>query len=254
MSGRSGLSPSGRTTMRVASTLSIVPSRRASVHTPRVARELAFHAGAHVRRVRRDERNGLALHVRAHERAVRVVVLEERHERRGDGHHLVRRDVHELDHVGRDHVEVAVEASRDQRVAELALLVDRRRRHADVLALFLESREPRDVVGHAAALGETAIGRLDEAELVDARVGRQRRDEADVRTFRRLDRADTTVVRRVDVADFEARALARETARSERREATLVRHFGERVRLVHELRELRAAEVLLHDCATPASR
>ena len=83
----------------------------------RVTRELAFHARADVRRVRADERNGLTLHVRAHERAVRVVVLEERNERRGDGHHLVRRDVHELDHVGRDHVEVAVEASRDEALA-----------------------------------------------------------------------------------------------------------------------------------------
>ena len=43
---------------------------------------------------RADERHGLTLHVGAHERAVRVVVLEERNERRGDGHHLVRRDVH----------------------------------------------------------------------------------------------------------------------------------------------------------------
>jgi hypothetical protein len=42
----------------------------------------------------------------------------------------------------------------------------------------------------------------------------------------------------VDVADLEARALARETAGSERRETTLVRDLGERVGLVHELREL----------------
>src|SRR5690606_6435153 len=54
------------------------------------------------------------------------------------------------------------------------------------------------------------------------------------------------VVRRVDVADLEARALARETARPERGETTLVRDLRQRVRLVHELRELRAAEVLLH--------
>ena len=97
------------------------------------------------------------------------------------------------------------------------------------------------------ALARAAVGRLDEAVLVDARERRERRDEADVRTFRRLDRADTTVVGRVNVADFEARSLARETAGSERGETTLVRDLRERVRLVHELRELRAAEVLLHD-------
>ena len=47
------------------------------------------------------------------------------------------------------------------------------------------------------------------------------------------------------VAHLEAGALAGQTARPEGREAPLVRHFGERVGLVHELRELRRAEVLL---------
>ena len=165
--------------------------------------------------------------------------------RRGDGHHLVRRDVHELDHVGRDHLEVAVEADGDEGLAELALLVDVGRGLGDELRLFLERRVPVHVVGDLALAG-AAVGRLDEAVLVDARERRERRDEADVRTFRRLDRADTTVVGRVNVADLEARSLARETAGSERGETTLVRDLRERVRLVHELRELRAAEVLLH--------
>jgi hypothetical protein len=42
-----------------------------------VAGHFGFQAGAHHRRVRADERHGLALHVRAHERAVGVVVFEE---------------------------------------------------------------------------------------------------------------------------------------------------------------------------------
>src|SRR6185312_14093781 len=44
----------------------------------RVAGGDAFHAGADERRFRNKQRNGLALHVRAHQRAVGVVVLEER--------------------------------------------------------------------------------------------------------------------------------------------------------------------------------
>ena len=68
-----------------------------------VAGDAALDARADERRARADERHGLALHVRAHERAVRVVVLEERDERGGDRHHLVRRHVHELDLVGRRH-------------------------------------------------------------------------------------------------------------------------------------------------------
>ena len=88
-------------------------------------------------------------------------------------------------------------------------------------------------------------GRLDEAERVDAREGRERADEADVRAFRRLDRAHAAVVGRVHVADLEAGALTRQAAGPERRQATLVRQAGERVRLVHELRELAGAEELL---------
>ena len=99
------------------------------------------------------------------------------------------------------------------------------------------------VVGDPAVL-HLAVRRLDEAELVDARVARQRRDQADVRTFRRLNRADAPVVRRVDVADLEPGALARQTAGPERRETPLVRDLRERVGLVHELRQLRRPEEL----------
>src|SRR6185437_11047288 len=41
--------------------------------------------------------SGLAMHVRAHERAVGVVVLEERDQRGGHGHDLLRAHVHVLD-------------------------------------------------------------------------------------------------------------------------------------------------------------
>ena len=92
---------------------------------------------------------------------------------------------------------------------------------------------------------DLAIGRLEEAVFVGPRVQRERVDEADVRTFGRLDRAHAAVVRRVHVAHFEAGALAREAARPQRGDAALVRDLGQRVRLVHELRQLRAAEELL---------
>ena len=43
-----------------------------------VERDLFFDAGADEGRVRLQERHGLTLHVRAHQRAVRVIVLKER--------------------------------------------------------------------------------------------------------------------------------------------------------------------------------
>jgi len=66
-----------------------------------IARDNILHAGADQRRFGPDERDSLALHVRAHQRAVRIVVLEERDERRGDGHKLLRRHVDEIDPFGR---------------------------------------------------------------------------------------------------------------------------------------------------------
>src|SRR4029077_8854063 len=73
---------------------------------------------------------------------------------------------------------------------------------------------------------------------------RERADETDVRTFWRFNRADAAVVSRVNVAYFESGGFARQTTGPKSREAPLVSDFAERVRLVHELRELRAAEEL----------
>ena len=90
-----------------------------------------------------------------------------------------------------------------------------------------------------------AIRRFDEAVFVGACIQRQRVDQADVRTFRCFDRADATVVGRMHVAHFEAGAFARQTARSQCGDTTLVGDFRQRVGLVHELRQLRRTEELL---------
>ena len=108
-----------------------------------------------------------------------------------------------------------------------------------------------DLVGDRAVLDD-AVGGGHEAVLGDLRVGGQRSDQADVRALRGLDRAHPAVVGRVHVADLDRSALAGEAAGAERRQAAAVPEAGQRVRLVHELRELRGAEELLqrrHDGA-----
>ena len=97
------------------------------------------------------------------------------------------------------------------------------------------------------ALGDLAVRGLDEAELIDLRVGGQRGDQTDVRAFGRFDGADAAVVRVMDVAHLEAGALPVKTARSERRQAALVGDLGERIDLVHELRQLGRSEELPDD-------
>ena len=234
--------------------ISTTPSRLATTQTPESRATLPSRPVPTSGAQRADERHGLTLHVRAHERAVRVVVLEERNERRSDRHQLVRRHVHQLDHVGRDHQKSPLKRARDEVSRSLPFSSSVGVRLRDVVASLLRARCTSCTSSVTLPLVDLAVRRLDEAVLVDAREGRERRDEADVRTFRRLDRADAAVVRGVNVADFEARALARQTAGPERRETTLVRDFGERVRLVHELRELRADRSTPSPPRRPASR
>src|SRR5439155_500794 len=71
-------------------------------------------------------RNGLPLHVRSHEGAVGVVVLEEGNERRRHADDLARGNVDIFELFGVDQVELAVHASHDVVADDLALLVDRR--------------------------------------------------------------------------------------------------------------------------------
>jgi hypothetical protein len=112
--------------------------------------------------------------------------------------------------------------------------------------LFLERGEVDDLLGDAPLL-HAAIGRLDEAEVVDPRVRGEGGDQADVGAFRGLDGAHPAVVGRMHVAHLEPGTLAREAAGAEGGQPALVRDLRQRIRLVHELRELRGPEELLDD-------
>src|SRR5204862_6142539 len=89
---------------------------------PRIARDDGFHTGADQRRIGAYERHRLALHVRTHESAVGIVVLEERYERGGDRNQLLRRYVHEVDAITRDGEHVTVVACCHQLLGEVAIL------------------------------------------------------------------------------------------------------------------------------------
>ena len=81
-----------RTTMREASTESTAPPRLATTVTPEsmaTGRSMPVPTSGVFGAQRRHR---LALHVRAHERAVRVVVLEERNQRGRHRHDLLRAD------------------------------------------------------------------------------------------------------------------------------------------------------------------
>jgi hypothetical protein len=73
-----------------------------------VAGDVGLHAGADQRGGGAQAGDGLPLHVRAHEGAVGVVVLEERDQRGGDGDQLAGRDVEEGDLGRGDELELLV--------------------------------------------------------------------------------------------------------------------------------------------------
>src|SRR6185369_11673997 len=215
-----------------------------------------------------------------------VVVLEERNQRSRDRHELFRRNVDVLDIFaqrenelarfsrgvtlvddGAVFIELDVGLTNDvfvlfprSEIERPRLVFSSPRICAELLVALLDLFE-RHVIARFelrvaavddanvlddAAINYLAVRRFDKAKLVDARKARETRDESDVRTFRRLDRTDTSVVSWVYVADFESRALTRQTTRSEGRETAFVRDFRQRIRLVHELRQLARAEELAH--------
>ena len=166
----SSIAGRARMTIRVASIWSTTGRARAAIAAPESRATTALHAGADERRVGWiHQRHRLALHVRAHQRAVGVVVLEERDERRGDRDELVRRHVHELDlPAGHDEVVAGVAADHevfDQR----ALASSRRVRLGDACTSPFHRREIDDLVVETLPSCTRRYGRLDEAVLVHAR-------------------------------------------------------------------------------------
>ncbi|GFI51949.1 hypothetical protein IMSAGC021_00245 [Muribaculaceae bacterium] len=176
-------------------------------------------------------------------------MFKEGDERCGDRGDLRWRYVHKLYLVRSDDREVGVHTGFDSIVDEAAVVVDRRIALGYDFAFFDFGCEIDNFVvlevDHT--VFHFTVGGLDEAEVVDLGVDTERGDKTDVRAFRGFDRAETSVVGIVYVSDLEACALARETAGAEGRHTALVGDFGQRVGLVHELREGVGAEECVDD-------
>ena len=215
-----------------------------------VAHHLRFETRAHDGGFGVDEGHGLAHHVRAHESTVGIVVFEERDEARRNGGYLVRCHVHQIHLLGVHRRIIGLHACLDAvRFEEVTLLVDTGRglRDDEVLLLFGAHVDDVLVLHVHLAVFHAAVRRLDESHVAYLRIDAKRGDKTDIRAFRSLDGAEASVMRVVYVSYFETCPVARQTARTEGRQTALVRHFGQRVYLVHELRELVRAEERVDD-------
>ncbi len=211
----------------------------------RIARNRAFHTGADERRFSFDQRHGLPLHVRTHQRAVGVIVFQERNQRCCHRNQLLGRHIGQGNLVLWRHQKLAGFTGRHEIFGEAAVRIDASVGLRDGVARLFHGRQIHDFVGQP-RVDHLAVRRFDEAIFVDPAKGGQAVDQADVRAFRRFNRADAAIVRRVNVAHFKAGALAGQTARPERRHTALVGDFRQRIGLIHELAELTGAKKLAH--------
>ena len=130
-----------------------VPSCWALTTMPELMRDGLLQPGGDDRRLGDQQRHRLALHVRAHQRAVGVVVLEERDQAGRDADHLLGRDVHVLDLVDRRRVTKSVwYRAMSVGPLELAVLVERGVGRGEVGLALLVGPHPDDFVGRLAVL------------------------------------------------------------------------------------------------------
>ena len=167
--------------------------------------DLMFDAGCDHRRFGTKQRHCLTLHVRSHQRTVRIVVFKERNKSGCNGYQLFGRYVHIVDAAYVNLADIFADTARNALVNEFSVFVKRFAGLRDDVLIFLVRRHISDVVGNDAfGFFDLSVRRFDKSVFVDACVRSKRSDKTDVLSFGRFYRAHTTVVSVVNVTDFEA--------------------------------------------------
>ena len=215
----------------------------------RVANQLSLDTGADDRRGVAHQRHGLAHHVRSHECAVCVIVLQEGDECGSDRGYLAGGDVHEVDLVGCNDGEVGLVTGFHLITDEVSVLVQRGVALCYDIGLFVLGRHIDDIVIIEVddAVLRLAVGSLDEAKVINLRIDTERGYQTDVRSFRCLNRAEASIVGIMHVAHLESCAVAAQAAGAEGRHTALVCDLRQRVLLVHELAERVRSEIGVDD-------
>src|SRR5690606_26810219 len=210
----------------------------------RVNSNSTFDTGTDQRLLRAQARNCLTLHVGAHQCSVGVIVLQERNQRSSHRHDLRRSHVHVMDVLWRSHHGFASFTAGNQIVSKGTVFGQLGVSLSDDVIAFFNSRQVIDLFTDL-AVNNLAVRRFQETVLVQTSVQRHGVDQTNVWTFRRFNRAHATVVGWVHVAHLKASTFTSQTTRAQCRNTTLVRDLGQRVGLVHKLRQLAGTEELL---------
>ena len=134
-----------------------------------------LNASAHNGSLAVNQRYSLAHHVGTHQRAVSIVVLQERDQSGSNRRNLLRRHVHQLDAVGRHNGEVGIQTCLDATIQEVTFLVDCGITLSNDVAFFGLGREVDDILVAQVNLrvAHRTIRCLDEAQLVDLSIHTQ---------------------------------------------------------------------------------
>jgi len=223
--------------MRVESAVSTIPSRFADTMAPESRAGDPLHPCANDRRLRPQERNRLALHVRSHERAVRIVILQK-------GISAAETETICLGETSIYWTSSAVTslnspATRAETLGTEILPRPSTGVFACAITKFsaVHCGKILDHLGHFAALHFT-VRRLNEPEIVHTRIRSQRNDKADIRTFRGLYGADPSIMGRMHITDSKPARSRVESAGAECRQPALMCDLRQRIGLVHELGKL----------------
>ena len=210
-----------------------------------------FHTCTNNGRVCYQQRYRLTLHVGTHQRTVRVIVFQEGDQCCCNGNHLFGGNVHQVDLMSVYFDDFFSVTTGYFLMNEVTFFIQRFVGLRYVVVFFFISCYVDEFICNArfiAAVIYFSIGSFDKAVFVDSCECGQCIDQTDVRTFWCFDRTHSAVVRMVNVSNFEARSFSGQTAGAQCRQSSLMCQFGQRVVLVHELRQLRGTKEFLDRC------
>ena len=134
---------------------------------------------------------------------------------------------------------------------EVTVFIQRFVRLCNVVVFFFVSCNVDEFVCYTRFVARViyfSIRSFNEAVFVDSCECGQSIDQTDVRTFWCFDRTHSAVVRMVNVSNFEAGSFSGQTAGTQSRQSSLMCQFGQRVVLVHELRQLGGTKEFFDRC------
>ena len=172
-------------------------------------------------------------------------MLQKRDEGRRNTDQLIGRDIHHIDVRRQNGEKIAAFSRGYQPPDKLSILVERPVGLGDDQVLLFDGRQVSHLVEYAAPF-DHAVGCFDETEFIHPGEGAEGDNQSDVRTLRGFNGADSAVVCGMDITDLETRPLSRQSPGAKSRQSPFVRNLGQRIRLIHELRKLAAAEEFIH--------